>query len=1201
MFKERLLRLAVALAALLIPSIQTKAQNVGVDVPSPLQKLDVAGGIRIGTTTNGLAGSIRWTGTQFEGHNGTSWQPLGGGGSNWTVNGTHIHNSNTGNVGIGVPSPASKLHLAEGEFRISHSTAAPTVRFVDEADNSFMTINYQRSHDRLELRAQNNQPYLMMRNANGYVGIGVSSTENPTERLHVVGRIRMVDGNEAAGRVMVSSATGVASWADATSLTVTETDPQVSSTTTNYIPKWDGTTLVDGLVFDNGTNIGIGNAVPLEKLHVTGKLRMADGTQGAGKVMVSDANGSASWADAASLTVTETDPQVSSATTNLIPKWNGTTLVDGLVFDNGTNIGIGTTSPAAKLDVVNGNVIIRNTGTPGSSALTIAGRRGGGNTPYNTVNTTAPARIDFQNNDVTSANSDYLAGRIESVNRPGINDGELRFYTTLNMVMQEAMNISSTGNVGIGTLASEKLHVVGSIRMVDGNQAAGRVMVSDANGSASWAAASAVVPNMIADADGNTRIRTEASPNEDIIRFGVAGSELYTMRRLAAGSPYLRVHSPNTLMGDNMSTAVTGVYNTAYGFQAANALTSGTKNTYVGDNAGGHNTTGSYNTVVGSVAGQFNNGGSGNTFIGADAGRNNLAGSGNVFIGSQAGVNETGSNLLFIDNSNTATPLIRGDFATDVLTVNGNLGISTTAPTSKLHVVGTNNVVTEFESSSSTGTWFRLRNTSAGGTAWSWIATGASNGEGAGKLLLRDVAGAGVRMTVDAAGNIGLGTTDPQQKLHVAGSIRMVDGNQATGRVMVSDANGSASWADATSLTVTETDPQVSATTTNLIPKWNGTTLVDGVVFDNGTNIGIGNNSPQEKLHVTGKLRMADGTEGTGKVMVSDANGSASWADATLLTVTETDPQVSSATSNFIPKWNGTALVDGTLFDNGSVGIGTTSPSAPLHVNVNHGTAQVLITPSSTSGQDAAIAIRGARNSSTVANHAQLKFENYDHDLAASNTLGSIVGRVSNHTANIGDLIFNNSSDGTTLSETMRLTSAGNVGIGVPSPQEKLHVAGKLRMADGTQGAGKMLVSDANGSASWSQGTQNVAYAKSTGSFAHDNSNSYDAITGTASINVYSGDIITIMANASVRLTGGSGTDEFLFRASYTGCATGNNNETRYVPSEDSNDHNNFVSVSYLDVLVAPCTGTLNFQFNAANTGDDAWETEDRVLVVRRN
>ncbi|MGY8771681.1 MAG: YadA-like family protein, partial [Pirellulales bacterium] len=49
---------------------------------------------------------------------------------------------------------------------------------------------------------------------------------------------------------------------------------------------------------------------------------------------------------------------------------------------------------------------------------------------------------------------------------------------------------------------------------------------------------------------------------------------------------------------------------------------------------------------------------------------------GNVFIGYDAGSSETGSNTLYIDNSDTSAPLIKGDFNANALKVNGTLAVT---------------------------------------------------------------------------------------------------------------------------------------------------------------------------------------------------------------------------------------------------------------------------------------------------------------------------------------------------------------------------------------------------------------------------------------------------------------------------------------------------------------------------------------------
>ena len=103
--------------------------------------------------------------------------------------------------------------------------------------------------------------------------------------------------------------------------------------------------------------------------------------------------------------------------------------------------------------------------------------------------------------------------------------------------------------------------------------------------------------------------------------------------------------------------------------------TMGTSNTGVGITSLDALTTGNFNTSLGDGSLTATTQGSNNVALGYNAGASNLTGSGNVFLGNAAGENETGSNKLYIDNSNTATPLIHGDFATDNVTINGTLTI----------------------------------------------------------------------------------------------------------------------------------------------------------------------------------------------------------------------------------------------------------------------------------------------------------------------------------------------------------------------------------------------------------------------------------------------------------------------------------------------------------------------------------------------
>jgi hypothetical protein len=125
-----------------------------------------------------------------------------------------------------------------------------------------------------------------------------------------------------------------------------------------------------------------------------------------------------------------------------------------------------------------------------------------------------------------------------------------------------------------------------------------------------------------------------------------------------------------------------GSYNTFTGAHAGHSNTTGFSNTFLGWAAGYSNTTAHHNTFLGMFAGYMNTTGENNTFLGYNAGSYNTTGDSNVFIGYEAGFYETGSNKLFIANSNTTTPLIYGDFSA------GRVGIGTKTPGTKFAVDG---------------------------------------------------------------------------------------------------------------------------------------------------------------------------------------------------------------------------------------------------------------------------------------------------------------------------------------------------------------------------------------------------------------------------------------------------------------------------------------------------------------------------------
>jgi hypothetical protein len=124
------------------------------------------------------------------------------------------------------------------------------------------------------------------------------------------------------------------------------------------------------------------------------------------------------------------------------------------------------------------------------------------------------------------------------------------------------------------------------------------------------------------------------------------------------------------------NTNSTGISNSFLGYMAGRYNSTGESNTFLGNYAGHSNTTGNLNTFLGHCSGYSNTDGERNIFIGYRAGNNNTSGWSNVFLGYRAGYYETGSNKLYIQNSDSSSPLIYGDFASDIVKIYGLLQIT---------------------------------------------------------------------------------------------------------------------------------------------------------------------------------------------------------------------------------------------------------------------------------------------------------------------------------------------------------------------------------------------------------------------------------------------------------------------------------------------------------------------------------------------
>jgi hypothetical protein len=176
-----------------------------------------------------------------------------------------------------------------------------------------------------------------------------------------------------------------------------------------------------------------------------------------------------------------------SGDTNFLAKFTGLNVIGkSQLFDNGTNVGVGTTSPLFKLHIQkptgNADILVRTLDSTGAASLRLrnsAGAELGINKfgPNATGNFMGIPRANM------AAVNNFTTGPFV------FNSGsDIVFGNTVGPTQIPRMFVSgATGNVGIGTLTpSAKLEVAGQLKITGGNPAVGKILTSDSNGLASW-------------------------------------------------------------------------------------------------------------------------------------------------------------------------------------------------------------------------------------------------------------------------------------------------------------------------------------------------------------------------------------------------------------------------------------------------------------------------------------------------------------------------------------------------------------------------------------------------------------------------------------------------------------------------------------------------------------------------------------------
>jgi len=840
----------------------------------------------------------------------------------WFISGSEkMRINSSGNVGIGTASPSAKLDVAgTGNFTGLVSGITPV------AAANFATKSYVDAH------GGGTGPFLPLAGGtmtgNTIHNDGVKSfygTDSDLQILH--------DGSNS---YIADTGTGALF---------------IDSSKTNF--QINGSTVMN-INFDS--KVGIGTTNPDEKLRVDGNIKSAGDFIGAALKL--------GFAGSANITTNDTNE-------DLLINPNGSG--DILMQTTSTgNVGIGTASPAEKLEV-NGNIkVIKSGQTPDVSVFhsdgSYAKLRGQGLFLSRSTSYVAPVADNFG-----SLAVGYNGARWGNVE---INAAIVKFENGAN----EFMRITSSGNVGIGTtspdyqLEVEKTSAQATIGITGGATDA-RLHLKTNNGN--WMLQNDYSNNgalsfynsghrLVVAKNGNVGIGTtsplcklhidEAGTSLPALFMETARYGISVIGDGTSNSQYLLSLKGNGGSTDAMfvqSSGNVGIGTTSPSEKLevdGNVKVTGdlkmdnNKGVQIKDNGGAlrdvlkfasNNQIQIGSSAIGGDIRFLNTGDytfeNGNVGIGTTSplAKLDISTSGNTAIPGLGAVPGASTSAIFRNSGNTVI-LAAGVSNTNVswlqgrqttgtgnafnIALNplgGNVGIGTTSPTEKLHIFGTTAAVKiEGNGVTSANLKFKTNETDR------WNVNVPS-----GSTDLRFTTGSSDTLTLKSNGNVGIGTTSPQGTLSVKPSqFRELDFIESNSQMTMRSTAPDTSY-NLRALGIESSDIVFRTGSTS------GTTSTQRMVINSSGNVGIGTTSPSAKLQVDGDVRISGDKYyqmgGSNFKIGADGGGSAMHF-------------YSGGNENM------------TLNSSGNVGIGTTAPNASALLDVSSTTKGVLLPRMST-------------------------------------------------------------------------------------------------------------------------------------------------------------------------------------------------------------------------------------------------------------